>query len=378
MSETEKTQETDTDFKPSDAVPEVDPETVDVIDPEAAEVAEVAEAADGAEDDEAFDDAEDAAPSGPPPGEPSRRERLRERERVEARAAGGKSPSSRRRAPEPSPFDEIDEPDEELKEAPEMQALPQDVRNHLDALSSVVLDSADVASNAAASATGLAAELQASVKTVGAALAAASRQGKIVLGVSGGVLFLSVAVFAAMSMTLQSRINQADAMLLAVGKRVVELNAGIEGIDAMNRSLSSFSDRTDAIMAAQAKLEEQIKTSLGESKALVTNLPTQTAKSVEESNKALSTQVGALDAQMKKQAQAMASLGTQVKDLKGAVGDVEPLKRDVQALITLQKQRYLEALQQQQQRTATTASAPEVILQYPNPKNAKTPEKAKQ
>ena len=51
MSETEKTQETDTDFKPSDAVPEVDPETVDVIDPEAAEVAEAAESADGAEDD---------------------------------------------------------------------------------------------------------------------------------------------------------------------------------------------------------------------------------------------------------------------------------------------------------------------------------------
>ena len=373
MSETEKTQETDTDFKPSEAVPEVDPETVDVIDPEAAEAAEVADGA----DDEALDDAEDATPSGPPPGEPSRRERLRAKEQTEARAAEGKAPSSRRRAPVPSPFDEIDEPEEYAHAEHPSSALPQDVRNHLDALSSVVLDSADVASNAAASATGLAAELQASVKTVDAALAAASRQGKIVLGVSGGVLFLSVAVFAAMSMTLQSRINQADAMLLAVGKRVVELNAGIEGIDAMNRSLSSFSDRTDAIMAAQAKLEEQIKASLGESKALVTNLPTQTAKSVEESNKALATQVGALDAQMKKQAQAMASLGTQVKDLKGAVGDVEPLKRDVQALITLQKQRYLEALQQQQ-RAATTASAPEVILQYPNHKNAKTPENSKQ
>jgi hypothetical protein len=377
MSETEKTQETDTDFKPSEAVPEVDPETVDVIDPEATDAVDATDAPVGADEGEALDDSDDDAPAGPPLGEPSRRERLRQKEQAEARAAGGKTTSSRRRAPEPSPFDEIDEPEEDIHAEPTPSELPQDVRNHLDALSSVVLDSADVASNAAASATGLAAELQASVKTVDAALAAASRQGKIVLGVSGGVLFLSVAVFAAMSMTLQSRINQADAMLLAVGKRVVELNAGIEGIDAMNRSLSSFSDRTDAIMAAQAKLEEQIKSSLGESKALVTNLPTQTAKSVEESNKALSTQVGALDAQMKKQAQAMASLGTQVKDLKGAVGDVEPLKRDVQALITLQKQRYLEALQQQQ-RAATTASAPEVILQYPNPKNAKTPEKAKQ
>ena len=367
MSEAEKTQETETDFKPSEAAPQVDPETVDVIDPEATEINF---------DRGEVDETDDPGISGPSPNEPSRRERLREKERAEASSATAHS--RRRRAVDPSPFDEIDEPEEDLSnEVPTASALPQDVRNHLDALSSVVLDSADVASNAAASATGLAAELQASVKTVDAALAAASRQGKIVLAVSGGVLFLSVAVFAAMSMTLQSRINQTDAMLLAVGKRVVELNAGIEGIDAMNRSLSSFSDRTDAIMAAQAKLEEQIKASLGESKALVTNLPTQTAKSVEESNKALSTQVGALDAQMKKQAQAMASLGSQVKDLKGAVGDVEPLKRDVQALITLQKQRYLEALQQQQ-RSATTASAPEVILQYPNPKNAKTPEKAKQ
>ena len=342
-------------FKPSEPAPQIDPETVDVIDPE-----EPVEAA-TTSDDEATD----------VPPEP-----VVKRVRDAAPVASKKVRS--RRAPEPDPFEEVDESQDDLyPDATPQSALPQDVRNHLDALSSVVLDSADVASNAAASATGLAAELQASVKNVRTAIDAASRQGKIVLGVSGGILFLSVAVFAAMSMTLQSRINQADAMLLAVGKRVVELNAGIEGIDAMNRSLSSFSERTDAIMAAQAKLEEQIKTSLGESRELVTNLPTQTAKSVEASSKALATQVGALDAQMKKQAQAMASLGGQVKDLKGAVGDVEPLKRDVQALITLQKQRYLEALQQQQ-RAAAATSNPEVVLQYPNPKTAKAAEKAKQ
>ena len=121
-----------------------------------------------------------------------------------------------------------------------------------------------------------------------------------------------------MSATLQSRINQTDAMLLAVGKRVVELNAGIEGIDAMNRSLSSFSERTDAIMAAQAKLEEQIKVSLGESKDLVNSLPAQTAKSVEGISKNIAAQVVAMDAQMKKQASAMALLGGQVKSLRSS------------------------------------------------------------
>jgi len=71
----------------------------------------------------------------------------------------------------------------------------------------------------------------------------------------------------------------------------------------------------------------------------------------------------------------MASLGGQVKSLAGSVGDVAPLKRDVQALVTLQRQRYLEALQQQR---AGTGSAAEVIVQFPNPKAVKTPEKATQ
>jgi hypothetical protein len=38
-------------------------------------------------------------------------------------------------------------------------------------------------------------------------------------------------------------------------------------------------------------------------------------------------------------------LGNEVKSLKSSVGNVDGLKRDVEALVTLQKERYLETLQ---------------------------------
>ncbi|MEJ6630834.1 MAG: hypothetical protein QNL09_08045, partial [Burkholderiaceae bacterium] len=67
----------------------------------------------------------------------------------------------------PTPVVEEAEEDEMTTDSNEAVAqssiLPKDIRDHLDALSSVVLDSADVASNAATSATGLAGELQNSV-----------------------------------------------------------------------------------------------------------------------------------------------------------------------------------------------------------------------
>lgn len=335
-------------FKEGDPAPKVDLVDVNVIETESESEAEA----------EAEADLEEEAPPEPAPVQ-----------------APVKKVVKRAPTPVVEEAEEHEMTTDSNEAAAQSSILPKDIRDHLDALSSVVLDSADVASNAATSATGLAGELQNSVKSVQAAIDAASKQGKIVLIGAGGILMVSVAVFVAMSATLQSRINQTDAMLLAVGKRVVELNAGIEGIDAMNRSLSSFSERTDAIMAAQAKLEEQIKVSLGESKDLVNSLPAQTAKSVEGISKNIAAQVVAMDAQMKKQASAMASLGGQVKSLAGSVGDVAPLKRDVQALVTLQRQRYLEALQQQR---AGTGSAAEVIVQFPNPKAVKTPEKATQ
>lgn len=272
------------------------------------------------------------------------------------------TPLERKRNAFIAELEELDERDEDVPHDTLSVGLSQEVQDHLDALSSVVLDSADVAARSANVATGLASEMRNATKVVDGALSKATLHSKIVLGVTGGMLLIAMGVFFAMAASLQSRIGQADDMLLAVGKRVVELNAGIEGINAMNRTLATFGDSTTALMEAQAKLEERVKTALGESNALVSNLPKEAAKSIEAGSQALVKQVGALDGQLKKQAGAISALSGEVKALKGAVGEVDPLKRDVQALITLQKQRYLEVLQQQ-----SSSSTREQAVTYPRP-----------
>ena len=272
------------------------------------------------------------------------------------------TPLERKRNAFIAELEELDERDEDVPHDTLSVGLSQEVQDHLDALSSVVLDSAEVAARSANVATGLASEMRNATKVVDGALSKATLHSKIVLGVTGGMLLIAMGVFFAMAASLQSRIGQADDMLLAVGKRVVELNAGIEGINAMNRTLATFGDSTSALMEAQAKLEERVKTALGESNALVSNLPKEAAKSIEAGSQALVKQVGALDGQLKKQAGAISALSGEVKALKGAVGEVDPLKRDVQALITLQKQRYLEVLQQQ-----SSSSTREQAVTYPRP-----------
>jgi hypothetical protein len=268
----------------------------------------------------------------------------------------------RKKRPDIAAMEALDEQDEDEDDMQDTLSvgLSQEVQDHLDALSSVVLDSADVAARSATVATGLANELRATTVVVGASLTKSTLHSKIVLGVTGGMLLLAMGVFFAMAASLQSRIGQVDDMLLAVGKRVVDLNAGIEGINAMNRSLATLGESTEKLMASQAQLEARVQAALGESNALVSNLPKEAAKSIQEGSVALVKQVGALDGQLKKQAGAIQSLGKEVSALKGVVGDVDPLKRDVQALITLQKQRYLEALQQQ-----NSATARDQALTYP-------------
>jgi len=56
-------------------------------------------------------------------------------------------------------------------------------------------------------------------------------------------------------------------------------------------------------------------------------------------------QVQGINAKLQTQANAVQSLGNEVKSLKSAVGNVDGLKRDVEALVTLQKERYLETVQ---------------------------------
>lgn len=212
-------------------------------------------------------------------------------------------------------------------------------------LAQVVLDSADLATKSAEAAVNVSHQLRQATNEFKELTDDGHKKARILLAASGGLMLVCLIFFLVMGVRMVSRINQLDAMLMAVGKRVVDLNAGMESLEGVNKSVQELASQQSALTKAQGEIEGRIDASLKQSESLVQKVPTETAKQVAASSDSVMKQVQGMNSRMQAQANAVQSLGNEVKALKGAVGNVEGLKRDVEALVTLQKERYLEALQ---------------------------------
>ncbi len=227
-------------------------------------------------------------------------------------------------------------------------------------LAQVVLDSADIATKSAEAAAHVSSQLRLTTQEFKELTDAGHKKARLLLAITGGVFIVSLIFFLIMGVRLASRINQLDAMLMAVGKRVVELNSGMESLEGVNQSVKELASQQMALTKSQGQIEGRIDASLKQSESLVQSVPTETAKQVAASSDSVIRQVQGINAKLQTQANAVQSLGNEVKSLKSAVGNVDGLKRDVEALVTLQKERYLETLQ----KNNATASR-ERAVQFP-------------
>ena len=234
-------------------------------------------------------------------------------------------------------------------------------------LAQTVLDSADIASKSAEAALAVSGQLRKATGEFNELTNAGYKKARLLLAIAAGVMVVSTLFFLIMGVRLVSRINQLDAMVEAVGKRVIELNVAMESLEGVNRSVQDLAAKQAELTKSQGQIEGRIDASLKQSESLVQKVPTETAKQVAASSDSLMRQVQGINARLQSQANAVQSLGGEVKSLKSAVGNVDNLKRDVESLITLQKERYLEALQKN-----NASAAKERALQYPRvaPKGA--------
>jgi methyl-accepting chemotaxis protein len=191
------------------------------------------------------------------------------------------------------------------------------------------------------------------------------------LGATGGLLIICLIFFLIMGVRMNSRINQLDTMMLAVGKRVVDLNAGLESLDVINRSIETLNAQQAEQVKTQGLIEQRINEALKKSETMVQTVPSETAKQVAASSDNLLKQVQGINSRLQTQASAVQSLGNEVKSLKGAVGNVDKLNRDVEALVVLQKERYLETIQKN-----STANNREKAVQFPRAAPPKAPAEA--
>lgn len=234
------------------------------------------------------------------------------------------------------------------------------------AMRSAMLDSAELANRAA----GLAAKAAADMHSVttnmqgvttemqhasDALVESHSKQrinGIVVLATFGALMLTSMALFGIMSYRLQSRITQADEMLLAVGKRIVAMNETMELITGAGETLRDISSRQDTIVGGQAKLDarlDDVVSSMAQAAAQAASKP------ADPKAQDLTKLIQALDAKIAAQSSALNALSSQVRAVPAAPRpDPAAVRREVEAAL-------------RQQKAAEAAAKPVVVAPPPPP-----------
>ena len=238
----------------------------------------------------------------------------------------------------------------------------------LEALMKIVLDAAEVANRSASTVAATGGQLNKAAERLFEGAKKTALQSKIVLALAASVLVGTAGTFTFMTVQLHDKVEQVDAMLIAVGKRAVELKTRLEGMDDIHTALTELNLKQDNTQSVQQAIEDKISLMAESAKAPRKEIPAEApakpaapaaAKAAvskaavtkaevqksEATDKALSKQLSGLDALIKEQSKAVQNLSTQVNGVQGAVSNVDSLKKEVESLNNLQRQRNQEALQ---------------------------------
>jgi hypothetical protein len=258
----------------------------------------------------------------------------------------------------------------------------------LESLMSIVLDAAEVANRSAAAVATTGGHVNKAAEKLIDGAKRTSMQAKLILGITGAILVGTAGVFSFMSVQLQNKVAQLDEMMLAVGKRAVDLKRRMESMDDIHTALEELKLAQETTHSVQAAIEEKIariseapkaapkpepkpapaaapakpvssnekKESSAEAapqpdrkaearaKAELAKLEAARAEAAraEATNKELLQQLTTLDGMLKDQSKAVKDLSGQFNRLQGSVSNVEGVKKDVEALAQQQKQREKE------------------------------------
>ena len=215
--------------------------------------------------------------------------------------------------------------------APQAQAD----NDELEGIKMVALESAELATRSANLAVGAGENMKKATHNLEELMKVNKKQHQIMLGIAGGLMFVTAIIFGTSIFTLKSRINQMDAMLASLSKRVVELNDSMEMVGSVNEGLQAMVAKQDDITKMQGSLETRLNEAIKQSESV----PEKTAQQVGEKGQALAAQVKSLEGRFVQQSKALNALANQVGGLQGAVGETGTFKKEMEALARLQKER---------------------------------------
>jgi len=251
-------------------------------------------------------------------------------------------------------------------------------------MKSTMLDSAELANRAAGMAAKAAGNMHGASTQLIESYSAQKMFLIIVLAVFGLLMVLAITVFAFMSFRLQQRVTQADAMLIAVGKRVIAMDESLEQFSGHGEALSEVASKQEAIISAQTKIELRLDEVMRGVQGAVDTITKPVAQDKDkEKAPDVAKLIKDLDGKLQAQANAISNLSGQVRAVGSAPVRADPaaVRKEAEALV-----RQLKAAEASVKPAAPSPTSPsaapktpekpvEKVVQYPRIQNTgKTPE----
>ena len=221
----------------------------------------------------------------------------------------------------------------------------------IDSLVNVVMDSAKVSNHSATVAAESTERMAAAVDKLGKISNAAHTRSIIALSVTALLMLAMVVVVFIMSLSLGSRFSQADATLVAIGRRLVDVKNSFETVGKVENTLSAARSTLQEDRELNRKLEARLDALMEEIKRLralqaekADKAPDKVFdKALETRNQALTTQIKAMETQLQTQAKAVTKLSEQLTALQTQAGTQTgsntELKRSIDSLLEMEKKR---------------------------------------
>ena len=240
----------------------------------------------------------------------------------------------------------------------EMFSDAREIADRLEVLMPAVLDSAEATNNTAEVTVKASAALETAAqgfkKPVADLVTASERSSQI----SGRVIFGSVAallvalgLFTFMSFQLSDRVSKVDAMIVAVSKRVVDMNSSLSTFEEIKATINNLAFQQEKFASNQIELAKVIDDTQRITKELRDQVPKATAKTVGEKTDGVVTKLTDLEKSLQSQSResakvtgSVANLSKRLQTLESKLKNVDKLNADVAALIKLERDNYLEVL----------------------------------
>ena len=175
--------------------------------------------------------------------------------------------------------------------------------------------------------------------------------GTIMLVTTGGVIAVALGLFLAAILSLSSKGEELSALNLALGKRIVELNVGLTSFEEAKAEVATLRGIIEELavgvertQASYSESEQEIQGQLTNySESLVTELTNQNA-TLGGSFDALGGKVAAFEAKINSFDSRLQQTDRTLADIQGNAKALLEVKEVVEALLVLERERYLDAL----------------------------------